>query len=83
LLRPYLAAFLLSAAPATCLAIKNGEPTQAYAAVGLLLKAEAEGFVPACSGVLISPQAFLTAAHCLDGSDAGQYAIFRDARMHG
>ncbi len=75
-LGPCLAAFLLSAAPTTCLAIKNGEPTQAYAAVGLLLKSEGEGFVPACSGVLISPQSFLTAAHCLDGGDARQYAIF-------
>jgi hypothetical protein len=59
-----LVAAALAAAPA--LAITNGEPDgDRHPSVGALV-AELPGFgpVPLCSGTLVSPSVFLTAAHC-------------------
>ena len=52
----------LAASPSA--AIVNGKPDTEHRYVGLLLAEFDDGLVPVCSGSLIRPTVFLTAAHC-------------------
>jgi secreted trypsin-like serine protease len=66
-LRALLAAFavaLVGAAPAG--AILNGRPDTAHPYVGILVTRIDNETVPVCSGFLVSPTVFVTAAHCID-----------------
>jgi secreted trypsin-like serine protease len=52
-----------------------------HQAVGALLVPTANGLVPECSGVLVSPRVFLTAGHCTNAALAagGAYVVFGDS----
>jgi len=64
-----LAAALLCAATLTVLAITYGQPDgNRHPSVGALVGEFSSGSFPYCSGTLISPTVFLTAAHCNLGS---------------
>jgi secreted trypsin-like serine protease len=69
-MRPFLRALLaatvgalLVAAPAG--AILNGKPDTAHPYVGILVTVVDGERVPVCSGFLVSPTVFVTAAHCV------------------
>jgi hypothetical protein len=67
-------AALLVAAPA--LAITNGSlDGDAHPAVGLLLADDGAGLAPDCSGSLVSPTVFVTAAHCASGLVSDRVAV--------
>src|SRR5919112_3356829 len=60
-----LALTLLSALALTALAITYGQPDgNRHPEVGALVGTFDSGTFPYCSGTLISPTVFLTAAHC-------------------
>lgn len=64
-----LAAVLVCAAALTVLAITYGQPDgNRHPSVGALVGTFDSGTFPYCSGTLISPTVFLTAAHCNLGS---------------
>src|ERR1041384_2077979 len=64
-----LAAVLLCAAALTVLAITYGQPDgNRHPEVGALVGTFSSGTFPYCSGTLISPTVFLTAAHCNIGT---------------
>ena len=52
-----------------------------HPAAGALLVPGADGLVPECSGVLVAPRVFLTAAHCTNAAlaDGGAYVVFGDS----
>jgi secreted trypsin-like serine protease len=63
-------------------AILGGSPDNGrHPAAGALLVPGADGLVPECSGVLVAPRVFLTAAHCTNAALAGggAYVVFGDA----
>jgi hypothetical protein len=61
-----LVAAAVSIAPAG--AITGGQPDSVHTNVGLLLGENADGSLARlCSGTLVAPKVFLTAAHCLEG----------------
>jgi secreted trypsin-like serine protease len=67
LLRALLAATVIAlamAAPSG--AILNGKPDTAHPYVGILVTVVDGQRVPVCSGFLVSPTVFVTAAHCVD-----------------
>ena len=67
LLRTTLAAMVVAlavAAPSS--AILNGKPDTAHPYVGILVTVIDGDRVPVCSGFLVSPTVFVTAAHCID-----------------
>jgi hypothetical protein len=67
-------AVLASAAPA--LAVTGGVlDDQAHPAVGLLLANRGNGLEPDCSGTLVSPIVFVTAAHCVAGLTSNRVAV--------
>jgi secreted trypsin-like serine protease len=51
-----------------------------HPAAGALLVPSADGLVPECSGVLVAPRVFLTAAHCTNAAlaDGDAYVAFGD-----
>jgi secreted trypsin-like serine protease len=62
-------------------AILNGSLDNGrHPAAGALLVPSADGLVPECSGVLVAPRVFLTAAHCTNAAlaDGGAYVVFGD-----
>jgi hypothetical protein len=67
---------LATAAPSG--AILNGKPDTAHPYVGILVTDIDGKPVPVCSGFLVSPKAFVTAAHCVDalGDDLPAYVSF-------
>jgi hypothetical protein len=69
---------LLLASIGTVQAITYGQPdsNNTYSWVGLMLSPAEEGGYYICSGSLISPTVFLTAAHCLD-NDGEYYVTFK------
>jgi V8-like Glu-specific endopeptidase len=81
LLRALLAATLLAlvtAAPSS--AILNGKPDTAHPYVGILVTVVDGERVPVCSGFLVSPTAFVTAAHCVAAlGDDPAYVSFDQA----
>ena len=69
---------LATAAPAG--AILNGTPDTAHPYVGILVTVVDGQRVPVCSGFLVSPTAFVTAAHCVADLGAGPaYVSFDQA----
>jgi hypothetical protein len=67
LLRTTLAATVVALAVASpSSAILNGKPDTAHPYVGILVTVIHGDRVPVCSGFLVSPTAFVTAAHCVD-----------------
>jgi hypothetical protein len=76
--RSALPAALLLLASGTSLAVRNGEPTERFPSVGLVLHHESNRIVPICSGVLIEARTLLTARHCFDreSDDPNGYLIF-------
>jgi hypothetical protein len=82
LLRAFLAATLVAlaiAAPSS--AILNGKPDTAHPYVGILVTVIDGQRVPVCSGFLVSPTVFVTAAHCVDalGGTLPAYVSFDQA----
>ena len=75
-----LAAALAVAGPAY--AITGGTPDgQGHPAVGLLLAdAGPAGFQPDCSGALVAPDVFVTAAHCFIGTASNHVLITFDTQ---
>ena len=75
-----LAAALAVAGPAY--AITGGTPDgQGHPAVGLLLAdAGPAGFQPDCTGALVAPDVFVTAAHCFIGTASNHVLITFDAQ---
>jgi hypothetical protein len=75
-----LAAALAVAGPAY--AITGGTPDgQGHPAVGLLLAdAGPAGFQPDCTGALVAPDVFITAAHCFIGTASNHVLITFDAQ---
>src|SRR5918912_3922642 len=64
-----LTAVVLCAAALTALAITYGQPDgNRHPEVGALVGTFDSGTYPYCSGTLISPTVFLTAAHCNIGT---------------
>src|SRR5215210_6498443 len=64
-----LALVLVSALALTALAITYGQPDgNRHPEVGALVGTFTSGTFPYCSGTLISPNVFLTAAHCNIGT---------------
>ena len=55
---------LFSAAPAA--AILNGQPDTEHPYVGILVTDVGGQRLPVCSGFLVAPRVFVTAAHCVD-----------------
>jgi Trypsin len=78
-----VAAALAVAAPAY--AITGGSPDgNGHPAVGLLLAdAGAAGFQPDCSGALIAPDVFVTAAHCFIGAASNRVLVTFDPQATG
>jgi secreted trypsin-like serine protease len=78
-----LAAALAVAAPAS--AITGGGPDGAgHPAVGLLLAdAGPAGFLPDCSGALIAPDVFVTAAHCFSDTASNRVLVTFDTQASG
>lgn len=69
-MRPLLRALLATTAVAFAMAapagaILNGQPDTAHPYVGILVTVVDGQRVPVCSGFLVSPTAFVTAAHCV------------------
>lgn len=70
-MRPFLRASLATVVVALAVAapvgaILNGKPDTAHPYVGILVTLQGGQPVPVCSGFLVSPTAFVTAAHCVD-----------------
>jgi hypothetical protein len=74
-----LATALVAVAPAG--AIMNGQPDSTHGYVGLLFTEIDGDLVPVCSGALIAPQVFLTAAHCTDFIDGGPAFVSFDQQF--
>ena len=77
-------AVLTAALTATATAgaiVGGGFDNGGHPAAGALLVPGANGLEPECSGVLVAPRIFLTAAHCTDfaASAGGAYVVFGDA----
>jgi secreted trypsin-like serine protease len=64
-----LACSLVAAAPAQAITYGTPDTQNRYPFVGALVGTFDNGTYPYCSGTLISPTVFLTAAHCDIGSD--------------
>ncbi|MBA3841968.1 MAG: trypsin-like serine protease [Actinobacteria bacterium] len=74
------AAALLLVAPAA--AITGGSPDgPAHPAVGLLLADHGSGPEPECTGSLVSPTVFVTAAHCVSDLASTLFWVSFDARF--
>ena len=74
-----LSAALTAAASADAI-LGGGLDNGRHPATGALLVPGANGLAPECSGVLVAPRVFLTAAHCTDfaASAGGAYVVFGD-----
>jgi hypothetical protein len=81
LLRMVLAALVVSlVAAAPSGAILNGQSDTDHPYVGIIVKVIDGERVPVCSGFLVSPTAFVTAAHCVDDlGGATPYVSFDQA----
>jgi secreted trypsin-like serine protease len=64
-----LACSLVAAAPAGAITYGTPDTNNRYPFVGALVGTFADGTYPYCSGVLIAPTVFLTAAHCDTGAE--------------
>jgi secreted trypsin-like serine protease len=71
-------ALLASAAPAA--AILNGTPDTEHRYVGILFTTIGGQRVPVCSGFLVAPRVFVTAAHCVD--DLGSLPAYVSFAQH-
>jgi secreted trypsin-like serine protease len=64
---------ILALAAVPVMAITWGQPDAEHASVGaMMMVLPGWGNTPVCSGTLIHPRIFLTAAHCTDGVDPGE-----------
>ena len=82
LLRAFLATIVVALATAAPTgAILDGRPDTAHPYVGIMITVVHGQRVPVCSGFLVSPTVFVTAAHCVDalGGTLPAYVSFDQA----
>src|ERR1043165_1473157 len=73
-LRILLAVVIVLAAASPAAAILKGTPDTEHPYVGILVTTIGGQRTPVCSGFLVTPTAFVTAAHCVD--ELGDLPVF-------